>query len=67
MTNNRCVACWTPAQLLTMPTQQEVFRKFHLGIHNLLIATKSIEDLDVPKATMVIRLVSLFTPTFYFV
>ncbi|KAJ6539259.1 hypothetical protein B0H19DRAFT_1314532 [Mycena capillaripes] len=43
------------AHTITDPTKQEVFRKFKLGIHNLLIATKSIEDLDVPKATIVIR------------
>ncbi|KAJ6509901.1 hypothetical protein C8R47DRAFT_1034846 [Mycena vitilis] len=35
--------------------QQDVFRKFNMGIYNLLIATKSAEDLDVPKATIVIR------------
>ncbi|KAF8211200.1 hypothetical protein K438DRAFT_1568952 [Mycena galopus ATCC 62051] len=35
--------------------QQEVFRKFDLGIYNLLVATKSVEDLDVPKSTIVIR------------
>ncbi|KAJ7744529.1 hypothetical protein DFH07DRAFT_925095 [Mycena maculata] len=35
--------------------QQEVFRKFSLGIYNLLVVTKSVEDLDVPKAVMVIR------------
>ncbi|KAJ6599151.1 hypothetical protein DFH09DRAFT_1243597 [Mycena vulgaris] len=34
--------------------QQEVFRKFNFGIHNLLIATKSVEDLDLPKAMIVI-------------
>ncbi|KAJ7667934.1 hypothetical protein DFH06DRAFT_1183971 [Mycena polygramma] len=35
--------------------QQDIFRKFKMGIHNLLIATKSAEDLDLPKATIVIR------------
>ncbi|KAJ7129775.1 hypothetical protein C8R44DRAFT_850822 [Mycena epipterygia] len=35
--------------------QQEVFRKFNLGIHNLLIASKAVEDLDLPKAMIVIR------------
>ncbi|KAJ7699997.1 hypothetical protein B0H17DRAFT_1196016 [Mycena rosella] len=35
--------------------QQEVFRKFDLGIYNLLIVTKSVEDLDLPQATVVIR------------
>ncbi|KAJ7507711.1 hypothetical protein B0H11DRAFT_1968259 [Mycena galericulata] len=35
--------------------QRDIFRKFNLGIHNLLVATKSIEDLDVPKAVIVIR------------
>ncbi|KAJ7499006.1 hypothetical protein FB451DRAFT_1203918 [Mycena latifolia] len=34
--------------------QQEVSRKFNTGIHNLLIATKSVEDLDLPQATVVI-------------
>ncbi|KAJ7781333.1 hypothetical protein B0H16DRAFT_1658943 [Mycena metata] len=35
--------------------QQEVFRKFNLGIYNLLIATQSVEDLDIPKSTLIIR------------
>ncbi|KAJ7068184.1 hypothetical protein C8F01DRAFT_1050127 [Mycena amicta] len=35
--------------------QQGVFRKFALGIYNLIVATKSAEDLDIPKATVVIR------------
>jgi endoribonuclease Dicer len=48
------------APLLTLSTQQEIFRKFNLGIYNLLIATKSVEDLDVPKAMIVIRFVFLF-------
>lgn len=42
---------------LTIRTQQDVFRKFSLGIYNLLIVTKSVEDLDVPKALIVIRFV----------
>jgi len=46
--------------LLTPTTQQEVFRKFSLGIHNLLIATKAVEDLDLPKTTIVIRFVFFF-------
>ncbi|KAL0949733.1 hypothetical protein HGRIS_009773 [Hohenbuehelia grisea] len=35
--------------------QQEIFRDFTAGTYNLLIATKSIEDLDVPKAPLVVR------------
>ncbi|KAJ7179907.1 hypothetical protein C8R43DRAFT_1084028 [Mycena crocata] len=35
--------------------QQEIFRKFNAGIYNLLIATKSVEDLDVPKAMLIVR------------
>ncbi|PPQ92348.1 LOW QUALITY PROTEIN: hypothetical protein CVT25_008698 [Psilocybe cyanescens] len=34
---------------------QDVFHDFATGVCNLLIATKSIEDLDVPKASVVIR------------
>ncbi|KAF9569018.1 ribonuclease III [Agrocybe pediades] len=34
---------------------QEIFYNFASGLCNLLVATKSIEDLDVPKATVVIR------------
>ncbi|KAF8913820.1 hypothetical protein CPB84DRAFT_1832684 [Gymnopilus junonius] len=34
---------------------EEVFNNFASGVFNLLIATKSIEDLDVPKASVVIR------------
>ncbi|KAJ3502176.1 hypothetical protein NLJ89_g9005 [Agrocybe chaxingu] len=33
----------------------EIFQNFATGVCNLLIATKSIEDLDVPKASVVIR------------
>ncbi|KAJ7228751.1 hypothetical protein GGX14DRAFT_346266 [Mycena pura] len=35
--------------------QQEIFRKFKLGIYNLLISTKSVEDLDIPRGMIVIR------------
>ncbi|KAK7061646.1 hypothetical protein R3P38DRAFT_2494335 [Favolaschia claudopus] len=35
--------------------QQDVFRKFKVGIYNLLVATKSVEDLDIPKAMIVVR------------
>jgi ERCC4-related helicase len=35
--------------------QEEIFDNFAIGVFNLLIATKSIEDLDVPKASVVIR------------
>ncbi|KAF9534830.1 hypothetical protein CPB83DRAFT_901776 [Crepidotus variabilis] len=34
---------------------QETFHNFATGVFNLLIATKSIEDMDVPKASVVIR------------
>ncbi|KAF8974226.1 hypothetical protein BDZ97DRAFT_3979 [Flammula alnicola] len=34
---------------------QGVFQRFATGVCNLLIATKSIEDLDIPKASVVIR------------
>ncbi|KDR83836.1 hypothetical protein GALMADRAFT_150895 [Galerina marginata CBS 339.88] len=34
---------------------QEIFNNFATGVCNLLVATKSIEDLDVPKASVVIR------------
>jgi endoribonuclease Dicer len=37
--------------------QHEVFQGFAKGTYNLLIATKSAEDLDVPKASIVIRFV----------
>jgi len=40
---------------LLIPQQQEIFYNFATGVFNLLIATKSIEDLDVPKASVVIR------------
>ncbi|KAF7352866.1 hypothetical protein MVEN_01253600 [Mycena venus] len=43
------------ALLVDDKKQQDVFRRFNLGIYNLLIVTKSAEDLDVPKATVVIR------------
>ncbi|KAJ6516002.1 hypothetical protein C8R45DRAFT_958371 [Mycena sanguinolenta] len=43
------------ALLVDDQQQQDVFRKFTLGIYNLLIATNSVEDLDVPQATIVIR------------
>ncbi|KAJ7638731.1 hypothetical protein FB45DRAFT_976818 [Roridomyces roridus] len=33
----------------------EVFRKFQSGIYNLLIATKAVEDLDIPNSLVVIR------------
>lgn len=35
--------------------QQGVFQRFATGVDNLLIATKSMEDLDIPKASVVIR------------
>ncbi|KAJ7276292.1 hypothetical protein B0H12DRAFT_1227452 [Mycena haematopus] len=43
------------ALLVNDHQQQDVFREFNLGIYNVLIVTKSVEDLDVPKATIVIR------------
>ncbi|KAH9482923.1 Dicer-like protein 1 [Psilocybe cubensis] len=43
-----------PLVVLTM-MQQDIFHDFATGVCNLLIATKSIEDLDVPKASVVIR------------
>lgn len=45
--------------LLFVPTiissQNDIFRKFAQGSYNFLIATKSTEDLDIPKASIVIR------------
>jgi endoribonuclease Dicer len=46
-----CTYTWT--------TQQEIFRSFSKGSYNLLIATKAAEDLDMPKANIVIRFVVL--------
>ncbi|KAJ7095296.1 hypothetical protein B0H15DRAFT_775415 [Mycena belliarum] len=40
---------------LSFTSQQDVFRRFNMGIHNLLISTKSAEDLDLPTAVVVIR------------
>ncbi|KAJ6538596.1 hypothetical protein B0H10DRAFT_2140601 [Mycena sp. CBHHK59/15] len=53
-TRNRCIKHPFHAALSLTVTflQQEIFRRFELGLHNLLVATKSIEDLDLPKATM---------------
>lgn len=39
--------------------QHEIFQGFAKGTHNILIATKSAEDLDIPKASIVIRFVLL--------
>ncbi|KAF9469115.1 hypothetical protein BDZ94DRAFT_1208489 [Collybia nuda] len=41
--------------LSTPEHQQEILHNFAAGSCNLLIATKSAEDLDVPKASIVIR------------
>lgn len=46
------------ASLTHIRLQQETFRGFESGTYNLLVATKSIEDLDIPKAYVVIRRVS---------
>ena len=35
--------------------RQDVLEGFAKGTYNLLIATKSAEDLDIPKASIVIR------------
>ncbi|KAF7331986.1 hypothetical protein MKEN_00078900 [Mycena kentingensis (nom. inval.)] len=35
--------------------QQEIFRKFSSGVYNLLVVSKSGEDLDYPQATLVVR------------
>jgi endoribonuclease Dicer len=41
--------------LLTICSQQDVFRTFATGGYNLLIATNSAEDLEIPKACIVVR------------
>ncbi|KAI0049624.1 ribonuclease III [Auriscalpium vulgare] len=36
-------------------SQRELFHAFEIGTHNIIIATKGAEDLDIPPATAVIR------------
>ncbi|TFK75994.1 ribonuclease III [Pluteus cervinus] len=35
--------------------KQEIIRGFAIGTHNLLVVTKSAEDVDIPKALLVLR------------
>ncbi|KAH8830845.1 hypothetical protein DL96DRAFT_1668523 [Flagelloscypha sp. PMI_526] len=39
----------------SMRNQKDILRNFALGTCNLLVATKRAEDLDLPKATFIIR------------
>ncbi|THH17944.1 hypothetical protein EW146_g2946 [Bondarzewia mesenterica] len=41
--------------LSTPQTQSEIIHAFGMGTYNLLIATKCAEDLEIPKASIVIR------------
>jgi len=47
----------TVAVLIPM-FQHDVFERFATGVFNLIVATKSLEDLDVPKASVVIQFAS---------